>query len=374
MIGLGGAQDGRGWSRSLRLDGWMLAATVALLTVGLMAIYSVASARGSLELFRKQVVLLLIGLVPFGLFLTTDLSFWKRSWKALYAINVAFLLLVLVKGSTAGGAQRWLQIGPLQFQPSEMSKLLLVLTLSSFYASRTDVVRRLSTFLLSFLHALPIMLLVFMQPHLGATLVLMVAWLGISVVAGVRWQHIAGMFVVAAILLGSAIEIPGVLKPYQRARLEAMFVKDEKGLDYQALQAAIAFGSGGVLGTGYLKGEQKARGFVPEQHNDFIFSVVGEEGGLVVCSLVLIGFGFLFLRMWLAMVRTIDPFARLCVAGTICVLAFHMTVNLGMNLQILPVVGLWLPFMSYGGTALWLCMACVGLSLNVARKGQPSLY
>jgi rod shape determining protein RodA len=149
---------------------------------------------------------------------------------------------------------------------------------------------------------------------------------------------------------------------------------DRQGKNWQTDRAEIAFGVGGVSGAGFGNGQQKAGHFIPEQHNDFIFTVVGEEGGLIGCTLVLAAFGFFFFRVFLIMHLATDPFYRMIAAGIFAILGFHTFVNIAMVLQIVPVVGLWLPFLSYGGTALWLCMACVGLLLNIRRREKPLLF
>lgn len=349
------------------VDGWMALAAASLLTVGLMALYSIGLARGEQEHFVKQLMFLAIGAVPFGLFLWVDPSFWRRTIVGLYLVNLAVLAIVVLAGQTRGGAQRWLEIGPLQFQPSELGKLVMVLSLAAYFAERRSSVRTAGTYLGSLAVVAPAAALVFLQPHLGATLVLLAIWLAIAIVAGVPWRFLFLTALAVAGTLAFALTAPGILRDYQKERVRAMFVRDEEGADYQAFRAAIAFGVGGVVGSGYGRGEQKQGGFIPEQHNDFIFTVVGEEGGLVVATMVLAGYGFLYLRMWLAMIRATDPYPRLILAGLLALLGFHTLVNLGMNLQILPVVGLWLPFISYGGTALWLCLACVGLALNLSR-------
>ena len=123
-----------------------------------------------------------------------------------------------------------------------------------------------------------------------------------------------------------------------------------------------------------MRGEQKQARFIPEQRNDFIFTVVGEEGGLVGCSLVLMVYGLFFYRAWLVMLDATEPYYKMLVAGIIGMLGFHMAVNMGMILQLVPVVGLWLPFLSHGGTAIWLCMSCVGLLLNIRRQERPVLF
>lgn len=355
-------------------DGWLIFAVLALLAVGLMSLYSVDAARTGTGQFKKQLVNAVIGLGPFCLMYFVEPTFWRRIASALYVLNLCVLAFVLVKGSTIKGATRWVDIGPLQFQPSELAKIFTVLTLASFFATRMDRVRHFSTFALSFLHVAVPIVLIFKQPHLGASLVLLTIWLAISLAAGVRIRFVVGSIVSLVLALGLAFSVPGVMSDYQKKRVKAMFVQDDQGMDYQASRAQIAFGVGGLTGTGYLKGAQKKGGFIPEQHNDFIFTVIGEEGGLFGCTLVLGAFGLLFYRIWLVMFNSVEPYSRMLAAGVLGLLAFHTMANLGMNLQLIPVVGLWLPFLSSGGTALWLCLACVGLILNLHARKRETMF
>jgi rod shape determining protein RodA len=365
-------------------DFWLALSAGLLLLVGLMSLYSIDQGADGTKHFLRQLTRLGIGIVPFAIFYWIRPGFLLRYSNVLYALNVLLLVLVLAIGSRGGGAQRWINLGPIEFQPSEMSKLLTVITLAAFYAKQGEHVNRLSTFVLSIVHVAVPLALIFKQPHFGASLVILVAWLGVSVAAGVRARYVAGAAAAAAVLLALAFMVPGVLKAYQRERVQAMFgsmfgsaeqkQESERDERYQILRAQMAFASGGVTGAGYLKGEFKLPGFVPEQHTDFIFTVIGEEGGLVGCTLVLAGFGFFFYRVWRVTYTADDPFNRMVSAGIFSVLAFHAIVNLGMNLELLPVVGLWLPFMSYGGTAIWLCLASVGLLLNIHRRTRPILF
>lgn len=362
-------------SRSI-FDGWLLLAAALLIAVGLMALYSHGYSKpAGASYFPKQIQLLVLGIVPFALFYFVDTRFWRKFSNSLYLVNIGLLSLVFLVGSETKGAQRWIQLGSLQFQPSEMSKLLCIMTLSAFFASRIGQIKKFSTFALSFLHVLPPLLLVFKQPHLGATLVILVAWLGVCVCAGVPWKYLLATVAAAAAALVLAMTLfSGVLKSYQKTRVQAMFSRDEKGSAYQTLRASIAFASGGVVGTGYLQGEQKRGGYIPEQHNDFIFTVIGEEGGLIGAGIVLSFFGFFFYRVWLVIYRAIDPYSRMLAGGIFSMLGFHTLVNLAMNVQLVPVVGLWLPFVSYGGTALWLCLAAVGLLLNLSHRSKSALF
>lgn len=364
-----------------RIDFGLIIATVCLITAGLMSLYSEGSDNG--KFFHLQVRNLLIGLIPFSLFLTVHPRFWRRSVNWIYVVNLVLLLLVLKSGKSINGSMRWVKLGPIELQPSEVAKLLVVLTLSTFYVIRQDVIGKFSTFLLGFLHVIVPMVLVLKQPHLGATLTLLVAWVAISTVAGVPIRYIVPTLVIGATLVGVVVGVPAVrnrvFKPYQLERIEGMLGiinknKDVKGINYQTDRAEIAFGVGGVSGAGFLNGEQKKGHYIPYQYNDFVITVVGEEGGLIGTSMVLAAFGYFFYRIFLIMLRATDPYYKMVAGGVFAVLGFHMFVNIAMVLQVVPVVGLWLPFISYGGTALWLCMACVGLMLNIRFRERPLLF
>ncbi len=354
---------------------WFLVLAVSILMIaGLLSLFSVDSARSGPPQFKKQILNTIIGIAPFLLFFKIGPGFWRKAAPYLYGVNIALLLAVFKLGVTVKGATRWLNIGPLQFQPSEVAKLIAVLTLAAFFAGRQDRIDKPSTFFLSFLYLAPPLILVFKQPHLGATLVLLTIWLSVSLAAGVKMRYIFGTVLAAVLVMVVAIKVPGVLSQYQLDRVSGLFEKDEQGKGYQALRAQIAFGVGGVLGTGFRQGEQKAGGYIPEQHNDFIFTVIGEEGGLVGCTIILSAFGLLFYRIWLIMFRAAEPYYRMLAGGVLAIIGFHAIANIGMNLQLLPVVGLWLPFLSSGGTAIWLCLACVGLLLNIQMRERESLF
>ncbi|MGV3617580.1 MAG: FtsW/RodA/SpoVE family cell cycle protein [Fimbriimonas sp.] len=363
-----------------RVDFWLVLAALVLMTVGFMSLYSEGVTRDHGANFRKQILNGVIGLVPFGIFATINPRFWQRAATPIYIVNLLMLVTVLVMGKAAKGAARWIDIGPLQFQPSELAKLLIVLTLATFYASRQDRIQHVSTFLLGLAHAVVPAFLIFRQPHLGAFTVIMVAWFAISLVAHIPVKYLMGVVGAVVILVGGVLAVPSlrakVLDPYQEGRIQGMSNKggDRQGKNWQTDRAAIALAVGGVSGTGYGNGQQKAGHFIPEQHNDFIFTVIGEEGGLIGCTLVLTAFGFFFFRIFLIMHLATDLYYRMVAAGIFAVLGFHTFVNIAMVLQLVPVVGLWLPFLSYGGTALWLCMACVGLLINIRRREKPLLF
>ena len=346
-------------------DVWLLVATALLILTGFMAIYSVDSIKFDGHYTVRQVAYAGIGLIVFAVFSRLKLSFLRNISTWLYVLNILMLVAVFFVGRARGEAQRWIDIGPLGFQPSDPSKILLTITLASYYANRLEDIREFKVFLGSIVHVSVPILLVFMQPHLGGAVALLVIWGVISIYAGVPWKY----FIVAGSLLAALISMawftPGVLSDYQRKRVYDFVNPDPRAGGYQATRSIIAIGSGGLVGAGYLKGEQKAAEYIPEQHNDFVFSVIGEEGGLIGSTVVLGIFAFFFYRVWLVGFRTRSAMDRMVVGGLFGVLAFHTIVNLGMVLQLTPVVGLWLPFLSAGGTALWTCLAAVGILDNI---------
>lgn len=350
------------------MDWWMVLAVGLLMGAGLMSLFSIDHATKS-NYFSMQIFRIAIGVGPFLIFWLVRPEFWKRWATPLYLVNVTLLILVLLAGRARNEAQRWIVIGPLDLQPSELAKLLIALTVAAFFcreAAKGPL--GLGSFVKSFLHVAVPMALIFQQPHLGSTLVIGVMWLAMSLAAGVRFRYVVSAVVLGLIALTAAFFIPGILSPYQRERVIGLINPDPKTTGFQVERGLIAIGSGGLTGKGFLKGEQKSLKFIPEQQTDFIFTVVGEEGGMIGCVMILSIFGLLLMRIWLIVFQGYDQFDRIVAAGLLALFAFHMTANLGMVLRLLPVVGLWLPFMSYGGNAIWLCMASVGLLLNLRSR------
>lgn len=370
-----------------RFDLPLFLSAAILLIAGLLTLYSESIQHDGGSTFKKQLMNFGLGLVPFGLFALSHPHFWRRHANIIYILNCGMLASVLVIGKRLNGAQRWIGVGPIQIQPSEFAKFLLAITICAFFANRMDEIKSPKTFLLSLLHVSVPALLIFKQPHFAAMLVLVVIWLAASLVGEVPLKFFGIMLAVVVAFGIAAPMIPGVLKDYQKERWKGFLMgqnemsgpskgpgKKARDISYQTDRAAIAFGVGGVSGSGFLKGEQKQAHFVPYQSSDFVFTVVGEEGGLIGCGLVLLTFGFFFFRAWLIMLRAQDKYYQMLVGCIIAMLAFHMTVNLWMVLKLIPVAGLWLPFFSAGGSALWLCMACVGMLLNISSRAKPILF
>ncbi|MCW5937687.1 MAG: rod shape-determining protein RodA [Fimbriimonadaceae bacterium] len=345
-------------------DVFLLLAAGMLLSFGLLSLHSIDAAVHSAYFFRQAAFVVVGCVIAFGLAVVPH-AMLKRAAVPLYLVSLGSLAAVLFIGQEKKGATRWIDVGPLQFQPSEFAKLVLVITLAAYLSGRQGRIKDPSTFFGSLLHVAPVVLLTLLQPHLAGAVSLLMIWFAMLLACGVSLRPILLSALVLLAGLGLAWKTPGLMPDYMRSRIEGKLRPDVKDNAWQQERAKIAFATGGLFGVGYLKGEQKAARYVPEQQNDFILTVVGEEGGLFGTALVLLGFALFFFRTWLVGWRASEPFDRYVAAGILGVLGFHMIVNVGMNLGILPVAGLWLPFMSYGGTAMWMCLGCVGLLLGM---------
>lgn len=311
----------------------------------------------------RQAAYIVLGSVAMIFFSAMDYRYWKKLAFPLYMVTAGTLAVVLVAGHSVNGSQRWIGLGPLgTFQPSELAKLTAIITGAVLLSGKLTVKRFLAT-----VAALgPLFILILIQPDLGTSLVLVAEGAVMAYVAGVN-----GTFLFACGGLGAAA-LPFVLKEYQRDRL-MVFVNpdiDPQGMGYQLVQSQTAIGSGGLFGHGLLKGHMTQHGFVPENWTDFIFSVVGEELGFIGgCGLLLL-FALLFFQIMKAGMRSVDRLGGLLAAGVGTLLLFQVFVNMGMTIGLAPVVGLPLPFGSYGGSAILVYMSCVGIVGSVSIQAK----
>ncbi len=354
------------------MDWVLLACAGFLLFIGLLALWSASSVQAGGLHFKKQVIWLAIGLPVFALFWLVDVRFWMRLRVFLYLFNLSLLLAVFIPqfGESARGAQRWIDLGPLQFQPSELAKLLLVLTLSAHFASAKDRIRSPGEFALSLLHVLPPFVLVFRQPDLGTSLVFLCIWGAMSLVANQRLRYltaVAGVGVIAFIFAWHT----GYIREYQKERILALLTGEGS---YHSRMAMLSVAKGEVLGEGYLKGGIKEAGLVPEQTTDFIFVVIAEEGGFIGSVIVLGAFAVFLFRIWRAVTTAPTPFDAFLATGAFAVFSFHILVNLAMTLGLFPIVGVPLTFMSYGGSSLVTSLALLGLVLNVRAREKQIVF
>jgi len=363
--------------RPLRhLDPVLLISVLALGIVGLITIYSATHASLVAQridpgfFLKKQLAFVTLGIVVILVTASFDYRFVKVYAGIVYVASLALLVLVRTPlGTTIRGSQRWFQLFGFQLAPSELAKLALVAMLAAFLSQlRSSDLSLQDLYRATAIPAVP-GLLVFLQPDLGTSIVLLAILVGILVVAGARARHLGVLALTAIVLIFGALQL-GLVKDYQIARLTAFFdpQNDPQRSDYNRTQAEIAIGSGGLLGRGYLKGTQTNLDFVPEQHTDFIFTVIGEEFGFVGAIFVLMLFALLIWRAVRIALLAKDPFGTYLAAGIASMLAIQVFVNVGMTLGIMPITGIPLPFVSYGGSSFLTNCAAVGLLLNIHMR------
>ena len=368
-------------AKSWREIDWAILGTALLICFsGILAIKSALHLDlHPLDMVRKQMFGAVLGLAGAVLLARTDYeALLKRFARYLYPLNIGLLILPLFIGHEAKGASRWIRIGPVQLQPSEFAKVIVIITLALFLVHHAETITQWSTVLKSLVHIGVPMLLIAKQPDLGTSLVLLAIWFGMMTIAGARLLHLGTLLLAGALLFGVVWHFNpgGVLRDYQRNRLEVFLnpAADPRDAGYHLRQSEIAIGAGGISGEGYSKGTQSVGGYVPEHHTDFIFTVFGEEGGFVVCGLLLALYLLLLERGVVVMAECDDLLGRLLAAGVLSMLTFHVVVNAGMTMGIMPVVGVPLPFVSYGLSSLLVNFTAVGLLLSVAARKHRVMF
>jgi rod shape determining protein RodA len=353
----------------------LVVSSLVISIIGIVCIQSAnlhdASASGE---SKKQIIYAIAGIVAMLGFSLVDYRNWRRFAPALYVINVLLLLFVMRGGHGAYGAQRWIPLGPLQLQPSEPEKLIMAFALATVLCQgHYDRLRDLWKPLLAF--AIPAVL-VLKQPDLGTTLVLL-AILSAQLFVGLpKFAHFAayagGLIAAATVTLGTKL----VLQPFQKARLFVFLnpKADPENAGYQLDQSKIAVGNGGWFGRGLHKGTQTQLNFVPTHSRDFIFTVLAEEFGFVGALALLTMYGVMLFGGIQTIFAARDRFGFLLAAGIVAMLTFHVVINIGMTVGIMPVTGIPLPFMSYGGSSMLTDFAAVGVLLNIyAQRGRDVL-
>ncbi len=368
-----------------RLDWLLMAAVLVLVTLSALLVWSATSHRvdltggDSTAYLRRQVVNIVIGLMLMAAVTVTDHRWVRIVAPFVYLASVAGLALVLTSGSTVNGSRSWLRLAGLSIQPSELAKLAVVIGMALVLAERADGRWRSRVGTIEVLAMLAIAgvpaVLILAQPDLGTMLVLAATVFGVLAVSGARRRWLVLVLCSAGGVAALALA-GGVLKAYQVDRFLA-FVDpdlDPRGAGYNVEQARIAIGNGGLFGQGLFHGSQTRSGFVPEQQTDFVFTVAGEELGLLGAGLLIV---LLAVVIWRALViarRAEDVFGRVAAAGIACWFGFQAFQNVGMCLGIMPVTGVPLPFVSYGGSSLFAGMLAVGLLQNIHLRSQQPTY
>jgi rod shape determining protein RodA len=357
---------------------WIIAGSALVLSLlGALLVWSATKPRllesgGDPNAYLERHLLnLAIGLVLGVVFALVDYRALRAYAPLLYIASCLGLVAVLVVGSTINGAHSWIVLGGgFQVQPSEFAKVALVAGMAVLLAQRRTqehATRSADVPLVLALAAVPLGL-VMLQPDLGTAMVFVFTVLGVLLLAGAPARWLGGLVLAGVLVIWGALQL-GVLKDYQLERFKAFTNQDQDtlGAAYNIRQSLTAVGNGGLTGSGLFHGEQTNGKFVPEQQTDFVFTVAGEELGLVGAGGIILLFGLLLWRTLRLAGRSPDLFGRLVAGGVACWFAFQTFVNIGMTLGIMPITGLPLPFVSYGGSAMFANWMAVGLLLNVGR-------
>lgn len=318
------------------------------------------------ELVPRQMIYAAVGLVVVFVAAAIDYRFWASLSGYLYALMMLGLAITFVTGITQHGAQRWLDFGIIQIQPSELAKVLLSLTLSAFVARHQEDIRTLRGVARSLVHLAPPIVMVFLQPDLSTALLLGVIWLAIVIAAGMRFRHLGLLAAIGLLAVPIAWQF---LQPYQQARVITFLLPDANpAAKYNVEQALIAIGSGGWLGQGYGHGTQVQLHFLRVRHTDFIFSAIAQEFGLIGALLLIVALAFVVIRCLRAGRLARDPFGAYVCYAVATLIFYQVSFNVGMNLNLLPVAGLPLPFISYGGSTLLTLLLGIGLVQSVVLR------
>jgi rod shape determining protein RodA len=357
----------------MRLPWGFILAIVAMAIVGFATLfsstYNASGPTGEEYLWAQQASRFCVGFVIMLIMAMTPISWFYRLSFVAFAVTVVLLLGVEFFGLTRGGATRWLKVGPLVLQPSELAKLTLTLALARYY--HYFLSNHVRSFLVHIgaivMIAVPFYL-VFAQPDFGTSLAVSCSGLAIVFLSGIsmRFVLLSGVALIASIPLIYSV----VLQDYQRERVDTMIASfsggetDALAESYQIEQGLIAIGSGGWRGKGYLQGIQSQQDYVPEQHTDFIFTVIAEEFGFIGSFILITAFAFLIGWSLNVALQSRSWFGRLAASGATAVLVFYVVFNIAMVIHLLPVVGMPLPLISHGGTALFTTLSCFGIILS----------
>ena len=359
-----------GFKKLKKFDPMLLTSAFVLLVIGILAVYSATYTRTA-SFYQKQIVFAILGAVLFFIFSNIDYRVYSKYSKLIYIFNVLFLLSVFALGSVRYGAQRWIVVGPINIQPSELAKLFVVLTFSDLLIRKyQDSFRGFKDLFMTALHIIPIFLLVASQPDLGTGVVILFSYIVLIFMNGIDYKT---FFTTGAV--GMAM-LPLVyffaLRPYQRQRV-VTFLNPEAdllGSGWNIIQSKIAVGSGQIFGKGYLAGTQHTLRFLPESQTDFIFAVISEEFGFTGSALIILLYLLLIFTIIRIGQKSDSRYGQLICYGIAAIIFFHTLVNIGMVIGVMPAKGLPLLLLSYGGSSLMFICIMLGIVQSVKSYGN----
>ncbi len=358
-------------SQLKKIDWGMIIPAVLLVCFGLAAIYSTCVAKNNFSNFEKQIIFFVVGLAAMLVISFFDYRILRNNSYLIlicYFVCLLFLAGLHFFAPMIRGTRGWYKIGILSLDPIEPMKIVLVVLLAKYFSMRHVEMYKFRNIIFSGLYVLIPALLIFIKPDMGGTAVLLLIWLGILLVSGIKINHFLILSLCFLLVAGFAWGF--LLKDYQKQRITAfLFPYDYLGASWSQNQTKISIGSGQIFGQGLAKGSQVRYGFLPEPHTDFIFSVVAEEWGITGVLLLFVAYGFLVWRVLKIAIESRYNFPRLFATGFAIILTAQFFINIGMNLSFLPVVGIYLPFISYGGSGLIGSFVSLGIlqSIKIRR-------
>jgi rod shape determining protein RodA len=367
-----------------RLDVVLMLAAAALVGYGLWAVsgitrFDVSGDPGYYVV--RQSIAAALGAIGLVVAVAIPPSFYRRYWRAVYGTALVLMVVVYAFAEAVRGSKRWIDIGPIQFQPSEFGKLLFVLAIAGFLAERNRQLGLFRTVLGAIALGVVPMLLVFLQPDLGTALVYMAALAAVLFVAGIRWLHLALLAALAATLVASVVWIlPSagieVLKPYQTARLTGFTNPDADpaGLTYNLNQSITAVGAGGIDGRGVGEASQTRFDYLPEHATDFVFASFAEQRGFFGAAILLLLYLLVVWRGLRVITVAGDVYGAMVAGGIVFAFLFQVFVNVGMTMGIAPVTGIPLPFVTVGGSSMVANLVAIGVLQAIHARGRPDAF
>lgn len=357
--------------RKLRYyDAPLLVASGLLLCIGLAIHYAISLSSGDLSQFWRQLVYSMGFLLVIFLVANYNYQILSKYNKLFYPILLLLLIYLILFGDPIRGSARWIDFGIFQLQPAELAKIVVGIGLSRWLYLNRGQINSLKNIFVTFVYAAIPAGLIFFEPDLGSSLIVMAIWFGLILLSPIKKIYLAGLVVVALMIAGLGWQF--VLQDYQRERV-AVFLNpdlDPQGKGYNVRQATIAVGSGQLFGRGLGQGVQSSLRFLPEKHTDFVFAAIGEEVGLVGLLVIIGLFVVLLRRLLFIMQKAKDGLARYLSGAVFFLFLTQITINIGMNLGLLPVTGIPLPFLTAGGSTMLVSAIALGVVQNIARQSQ----
>lgn len=361
-------------NKFLKLDWILLISVIFLLLFSLLSLFSISFEDNGINLinFKKQLISILIGIFLMIFFAIYDYRSFGYFSTKLYFITIGILILVIIFGKTMRGTTGWIELGSFNIQPVELAKVVMIIFLASFFSKKRSQLSIVMRIIASVILVLIPVYLILKQPDFGSSMVIVACWAVMLFLSGITRKN---LLILAAIGLLVAFSSWMFLKDYQKDRL-VNFVNpydDPRGSGYNVIQSMIAVGSGGVFGKGLGHGSQSQLNFLPEKHTDFIFAVIAEELGFLGSMLVFAIFATMIYRIKEIGRMASDNFGYLFCSGAVAVIFFQLFVNIGMNIGIMPVAGVPLPFLSYGGSSMIAMLSVIGIVESIYLHRIKSL-